>query len=261
SAGTIVALGATEVVFLDVGELGPLDVQMTKPDELVQTQSGLTATSAIGTLNEQSYQAFETFLLRTVRGGSPFISTRTATQIAVQLVSGLFSPIYAHVDPMHIGEAGRALRIAERYGQILGETSQNLKPGALETLTSGYPSHGFVIDQKQADGLFRRVRSANEKEVVLADRLGRVALDPRPFTEDPVCLFLNEPDDASMASTDPVHDPSRDDDHDQPQNGSTGDPGPTERQVAGAAATREPGEGGSTGQEYNADGQEPAGDS
>lgn len=45
SAGTLVALGATELIIADTGELGPLDVQMSKPDELAQTQSGLTAGS------------------------------------------------------------------------------------------------------------------------------------------------------------------------------------------------------------------------
>ena len=46
SAGTIVALGAHELVMSDFGELGPLDVQLARKDELFEKQSGLTATSA-----------------------------------------------------------------------------------------------------------------------------------------------------------------------------------------------------------------------
>jgi membrane-bound ClpP family serine protease len=78
SAGTLIALGAEELVFLETGELGPLDVQMTKPDELVQTQSGLTLTSALETLNEQAFKAFESFMLSTIGRGGAQISTRTA---------------------------------------------------------------------------------------------------------------------------------------------------------------------------------------
>jgi ClpP class serine protease len=34
SAGTLAVIGADEIVYLDFGELGPLDVQIAKPDEL-----------------------------------------------------------------------------------------------------------------------------------------------------------------------------------------------------------------------------------
>ena len=47
SAGTLVALGAHELIFSDKGELGPLDVQMSKEDELGATRSGLTVLSAL----------------------------------------------------------------------------------------------------------------------------------------------------------------------------------------------------------------------
>lgn len=144
SAGTLVALGASEFAFTDCGELGPLDVQMSKPDELLQVQSGLTVTSALSTLHRQTFRAFEHFLLETIRRGGGSISTRTATQVAVQLATGLFAPTYGHVDPMHIGKAGRALQIAVHYGQLLQPRSGNFDADALNTLTTGYPSHGFV---------------------------------------------------------------------------------------------------------------------
>ena len=53
SAGTLVALGAHELIFSDKGELGPLDVQMSKEDELGATRSGLTVlVSAINHANK-----------------------------------------------------------------------------------------------------------------------------------------------------------------------------------------------------------------
>lgn len=98
SAGTLVALGANELIVSDSGELGPLDVQMSKPDELAQMQSGLTAMSALTTLHGQAFQAFENFFLQIVAKSGSTISTRTATQLAVQLACGLFSPLYSHMD-------------------------------------------------------------------------------------------------------------------------------------------------------------------
>jgi membrane-bound ClpP family serine protease len=48
SAGTLAALGADNLVLGDFGELGPLDVQLTKPDELVPTSSGLDTKERAG---------------------------------------------------------------------------------------------------------------------------------------------------------------------------------------------------------------------
>lgn len=178
SAGTLVAVGAHELVIAECGELGPLDVQMTKTDELMQVQSGLTVTTALTTLHKQAYSAFEHFFLQTVRRGGYSISTRTATHIAVQLATGLLAPMYEHIDPMHVGEAGRALQIAVKYGQLLQAESGNLKADALQRLSTGFPSHGFVIDRAQAEDLFHNVRRPTSNERALIDLLDGLARDP-----------------------------------------------------------------------------------
>ncbi len=64
SAGTIITMGASELVVADHGEMGPLDVQLSRKDELFETQSGLTVTSALTTLHNQAFAAFETFMLQ-----------------------------------------------------------------------------------------------------------------------------------------------------------------------------------------------------
>ena len=190
SAGTLVALGAHEIVISDYGELGPLDVQMSKEDELGATRSGLTVLSALSALQVKAYDAFEYFLLETKNRGGGFITTRTAIRVATDLAGSLFAPIYEHVDAMHIGEADRSLRIAHRYGELLAASSQNCRPGALESLTGSYPSHGFIIDRRQAETLFNKVRIPTPNEVALAACLGSVARDPVRQPQS-LCLFLN----------------------------------------------------------------------
>jgi len=177
SAGTLIAIGASELIVADSGELGPLDVQMSKPDELLQRQSGLTATAALSTLHQQAFEAFEHFFLTLVTKSDNAISTRTATQIAVQLTGELFKPVYQHVDPMHVGEAGRAMQIAQQYGGLLQATAGNLTTNSLQDLTTGYASHDFVIDRAQIQTLFRRVRAPHAPEQALADVLGSPALE------------------------------------------------------------------------------------
>jgi membrane-bound ClpP family serine protease len=47
SAGTLIAVGAHDLIFTGTGELGPLDVQMSKRDDLIEMQSGQTVVAAL----------------------------------------------------------------------------------------------------------------------------------------------------------------------------------------------------------------------
>lgn len=58
SAGTLIALGADEIVMFDFGELGPLDVQLSKEDEMTNT-SGLSLRQAIMVLQDEAFSMFE----------------------------------------------------------------------------------------------------------------------------------------------------------------------------------------------------------
>lgn len=228
SAGTLVALGAHEIVISDYGELGPLDVQMSKEDELGATRSGLTVLSALSTLQVKAYDAFEYFLLETKKRGGGFITTRTAIRVATDLAGSLFAPIYEHVDAMHIGEADRSLRIAHRYGELLLESSQNCKPDALDELTSSYPSHGFIIDRSQAETLFNNVRPPSQNEDVLAERLGPAARDPVRQPQSTLLGFLNSERTAASSG--------RDDVQEQSEPGRGGGGGGTERREGDSGA-------------------------
>ena len=214
SAGTLVATGANEIVVADCGELGPLDVQMSKEDELGETRSGLTVLSALSILHAQAFDAFEYFLLETKRRSAGTITTRTAIRVATDLAGKLLAPIYEHVDAMHVGEAGRSLEIAVKYGEILGGKGRNLKSKALDRLTQEYPSHGFVIDRLQAEKLFGRVRSPNSTEIELANLLGDVALTPIPHPQEPLLAFLNDEAVAQTPSFLSLDRHSTGDDHD-----------------------------------------------
>lgn len=187
SAGTLVVVGGQELVIADAGELGPLDVQMSKQDELLQRQSGLTATAALETLHERAYDAFEHFLFQVVlRTG---VSTRAAMQTAVQLTTGLFTHTYAHVDPMHVGEAGRAMKISQKYGEILLQKGLNIESQSLTELIQSYPSHGFIIDRTEAKRHFKNVREPNDLELKLLETLGQQAIVPQAQS---MILFVSD---------------------------------------------------------------------
>lgn len=125
SAGTLLALGAHELVFGNHGELGPLDVQMAKKDELMESESGLTVMTALTALHEKAMLAFEHFFIQTTVRGAGRITVRTASTIATELTRALFSPISDQIDPLHVGEAWRSMAVAKAYGERLMEKSKN----------------------------------------------------------------------------------------------------------------------------------------
>ena len=87
------------------------------------------------------------------------------------MAKGLFEPLYSQVDPLHVGEAGRAMRVAEYYGQRLLRRGNNIDTDTLESLISGYPAHDFVIDRWEAMEKFRNVREPSQEEAELGNKL------------------------------------------------------------------------------------------
>jgi len=156
SAGTLIAIGASRLYMDDRSELGPLDVQVKKGDELFGRSSGLDIFQALNYLQIQAMSGFRNYLVELT--GSVGLSTRVASDIAARLTCGLLEPIAGQIDPMKLAEMQRATDIAFEYGHRLNEASQNLiSSNSLAKLVSGYPSHGFVIDRKEARTVFTRV--------------------------------------------------------------------------------------------------------
>lgn len=166
SAGTLICLGAKELVMGDRSELGPLDVQIRKKDELFELGSGLDTIQALSYMQAQAMNAFRTYLieLKTDAG----LSTKMAAEISSKLATGLFSPVYNQVDPVRLGELQRSIEVAYAYGRRLSRKSGNLKANALNRLVSQYPSHGFVIDRSEARELFNNVRLPRGEELELS---------------------------------------------------------------------------------------------
>lgn len=179
SAGTLVAICAHELVFGPFGEIGPLDIQVYKKDDLMSVGSGLDTFQALSILQNHAFSAFETYMLNILEYSEGAISTVTACEIASQLVSGIFAPIAAQIDPQKMGEMQRMVSIAKAYGERLG--LHNLQSGALNRLVEDYPSHGFIIDYREAKKLFKKVSRMSAEEVVLVTELqkkGYCALTP-----------------------------------------------------------------------------------
>lgn len=152
SAGTLILIGAKRLYLADMSELGPLDVQIKKGDEIVGSSSGLDIFQAVSYLQGQAMTGFRTYLIELNQDLG--LSTKLASDISTRLALGMLEPVAAQIDPMKLAEMQRATEIAFAYGNRLNENSKNLKTDGLTKLVTGYPSHGFVIDRKEAKTLF-----------------------------------------------------------------------------------------------------------
>ncbi|HEL3791281.1 TPA: hypothetical protein UMT86_000907 [Stenotrophomonas maltophilia] len=166
SAGTLIAIAANEVVIGDLGELGPLDIQVKKGSELEENSSGLDIQQALQAVTKHAQDAFYRLMLSTREFG---LSTRLCAEFAATVTSGIVHPLMSQIDPLRVGEMQRATRVALEYGERLNAHSSNLKHNALERLIGAYPAHGFVIDRKEASELFKEVGKPSKEEGDLID--------------------------------------------------------------------------------------------
>jgi hypothetical protein len=178
SAGTLLSVGAYELIFMPYGELGPLDVQMVKTDNLAGMESGLNIGEAFMALELRTRETYSKIIAEIIQSSGGVVSFQTAAHAASEVVSAMYGPIFSRIDPEEVGSRSRAMRIGEDYCKRLNAKWSNLKPDKLSTLSQTYSSHGFVIDRHEAAELFQRVRDANDCERAIVSDLGNVARHP-----------------------------------------------------------------------------------
>ena len=238
SAGTLIALGADQIVMSDYAEMGPLDVQVYKEDDFFGMSSGLDLHQALQLLSSQTYVTFEQCLFQILNRTGGAISTKTAAQIASEMAVGMLSPVAGQIDPLRLGELNRALKVAEDYGRRLSDGKlDHARQNAIRALTLDYPSHSFVIDQDEAQRLLGNVRELADEECLLERMLHdsmRWELPQKPQKQHwvscispPLALSNdeNQPDSAPVADG-------------QSSNGL--DPGPTPRDAGTDESAQRP---------------------
>jgi hypothetical protein len=177
SAATLLALGASEIILAEHGQLGPLDAQLYDPAR-EEENSALNETQSLERLHAAGLEALMHTLwalkagLRT-RPRGPTKKFETLLPYAVKLVAESMRPLYEKVDVVQYTARLRDLKVAEEYAVRL------LKPHYEEqeakdlasALVENYPDHGFRIDFDEAKGLGIKVKEPTPEQSVLLDRI------------------------------------------------------------------------------------------
>jgi hypothetical protein len=157
SAGTLIAASAHCVICIGFGEVGPLDIQLARRDEIWGRRSGLTTRSALLDLQNHTFDLFEHSMYSIISHSRGSVSFKLAAEISAKLTAEVMSSIYAQINPEALGQDFMDLKVAQEYCERLNKRSKNLKDGAIHRLVYDYPTHDFVIDFEEATEIFERV--------------------------------------------------------------------------------------------------------
>jgi len=139
SAGTLIAMGANGLYMAPFSELGPLDVQLAKRNELAEFKSGLVTKAALEKLRDEALWFGENFMLEIKRNGGRNLTFDTCSNIATAVCSAVFGELYKKIDPEILGQDDRDLKAAQEYGFRLARQGGNISEESIKTLVHDLP--------------------------------------------------------------------------------------------------------------------------
>jgi len=152
SAGTMICLGANEIILTEVSELGPLDSQIIEEQEGT-TRSLKSALNGFKALEQVQQHTLQTLSIaaRLIQGAG--LRALDAYELAAKFTGHTSGTLYAQLDPKRIGEYARALQIGGKYGTMIltrymGWSTEKASK-TMDRLIGQYPSHGFVVDYEE----------------------------------------------------------------------------------------------------------------
>jgi hypothetical protein len=177
SAGTLIALGANRLLLDMFCDLGPLDVQLFKQNEIGARKSGLLSRSSFEALSEAAFNLYETLMISITMKSGGLVSFRLASELSAEMAGRMLSPVFAQINPDVVGSENRDLNVALQYGLRLVDYSQNANIASVVRLVHYYPSHDFIIDNDECKELFKNVDVPSEELYAVLGYLGRTAYD------------------------------------------------------------------------------------
>jgi hypothetical protein len=189
-------------------ELGPLDVQLVKQNEIASRKSGLLARSSFDALADAAFDLYERLMIGITLRSQGNVSFKLASEVSSTMAGQMMSGVFGQINPEVVGSEKRDLEVAREYGERLIAGSSNASSSAVHTLVYGYPSHDFIIDDDEAKDLFKNVELPRDSLYQIVGFLGEAVYNEATPT---VAVALtrrenedekNDHDDQGAAGTD-----------------------------------------------------------
>jgi hypothetical protein len=169
SAGTLLTLGADEIVMFDTAQLGPLDMQLPHP-VTEKNMSALDYIGSVGNIVSQTNTAVEIFYENIRKESGYKIKTKDAMEIACKNSTQLFQRIIGKIDPVELSRCHRVLNVAKKYGKdFLYNYSLKLDHKSFEYaetlighLIYNFPDHSYGICYSEASKFGINIKTQEE---------------------------------------------------------------------------------------------------
>ena len=167
SAATFFCLAADSIHMGRYGELGPLDPQIPDRSGRARSVSALETFKALERLRNYSIEIFDFFVMTLLERTN--MDVPNALDRTSPLFGAVVSPLYGQVNPRELGESGQYLAISEEYAMRVmrrwaySELTEKERRGVAQRLVWEYPTHGFVIDLREAQELGIRAEKLDDE--------------------------------------------------------------------------------------------------
>lgn len=156
SAATLICLGMDKLILGEIGELGPLDVQIPeKQDGSAELKSALNGFKALEHIQKYAVETLD--IATKVILNRCEVKITEAISLATAFSAIVANPLYAQINPYKLGEHARDLEISQAYGlRIMTRYMKWKKEAAdklLQSIVWGYPSHAFILDVEELQKL------------------------------------------------------------------------------------------------------------
>ena len=150
SAATLMCLGADKIFMGEMASLGPIDIQID--DQVKHGDKSFSPVDEFKSLEYMRELAIEWMdWYATVMNAQYGLSIKEGLKDSIPLVTSIFQPMFAQIDPIEMGGNRRSLAIGEEYAKRMLTLTNNPDTQALaKHLVWDYPSHDFCIDFEEA---------------------------------------------------------------------------------------------------------------
>lgn len=154
SAATLLALGGSNIIISELGEMGPLDVQLLKEKDdspEFDWESALNDEASLKRIEQRAQESYLRLYEATYVSDKVRIHKSEISKQIFEFISGFYKPLLEQINPYKIGEKRRKLDIGAQYAnkiliQYAPKIDRLLRKDFIDYLIYECPDHAYIID-------------------------------------------------------------------------------------------------------------------
>jgi hypothetical protein len=196
SAGTLLCLGADEILMTDLSELGPLDTQIRDHQDGTAPQyiSALNGFKALEQVQKHTFGTLDIAIKLLTQ--DHLLKLGDAVHLANEFCGETCGKLYSKLDPNTMGRYQRSLDVAQRYGVLIlnkfRKWPYKKAKDVVDILVRNFPSHSFILDVEQLVPLGFNATKLVSEESNLVVQLGEMLYDEQKVNQIKFLPYADE---------------------------------------------------------------------